>query len=158
MTRINGKFAATIVTATAVVLALGACTNDNGASEETKAKISSAVTSTPEATGETGPGEALRSSIEATASSAVSGIGKAWDNAKLTAFTAAFRTAYPNLSSDRDDESIESIVKETCTAIDAGASDQELTDKVTEVATNDGTVPTADQAARILQIVRPACP
>ncbi|CAM3153932.1 Lipoprotein [Prescottella defluvii] len=157
MTRINGKLAATIVTATAVVLALGSCTNDNGASEETKAKISSAVTSTPE-NSETGPGEALRSSIEATASSAVSGIGKAWDNAKLTAFTAAFRTAYPNLSSDRDDESIESIVKETCTAIDAGASDQELTDKVTEVATNDGTVPTEDQAARILQIVRPACP
>ncbi|ORL37899.1 hypothetical protein A6I87_00365 [Prescottella equi] len=154
MTRINGRLTAAIVTATAVVLALGACSNDNGTSEETKERISSAVTSTPE----TGPGEALKSSIQATASSAVSGIGGAWDNAKLTTFVAAFRTAYPNLSSDRDDESIESIVKETCTAIDSGASDEQLSAKVKETAANDGTVPTDDQVDRILQLVRPACP
>ncbi len=97
------------------------------------------------------------SSIQATASSAVSGIGGAWDNAKLTTFVAAFRTAYPNLSSDRDDESIESIVKETCTAIDSGASDEQLSAKVKETAANDGTVPTDDQVDRILQLVRPAC-
>ncbi|PTR30356.1 hypothetical protein C8K36_102204 [Rhodococcus sp. OK519] len=165
MTRIKGRFTVGIVTATAVVLTLGACSNDNGTSEETKEKISSAVTSTTEP----GPGEAMRSSIQstasgmvssiqATASSAVSGIGGAWDNAKLTGFVATFRTAYPNLSSDRDDESIESVVKETCTAIDSGASDDEVTAKVKETAANGGTVPTDDQADRILQMVRPACP
>lgn len=154
MGRIIGRTTATIVTASALVVALAACSNDGGTSEDTKAKITSAVTSTTES----GPGEAMRSSIEATASSAVSGIGKAWDDAKLTAFVAAFRTAYPNLSSDRDDESIESIVKETCTAREAGASDEEQVAKVKEVATNDGTVPTEDQANRILQLVKPACP
>lgn len=165
MTRINGRLTAAIVTATVVVLTVGACSNDNGTSEETKERISSAVTSTPES----GPGEAMKSSIQstasglvssiqATASSAVSGIGGAWDNAKLTAFVATFRTAYPNLSSDRDDESIESIVKETCSAKESGASDEELTAKVKETATNDGTVPTDDQVDRILQLVRPACP
>ncbi|GAB2658285.1 hypothetical protein ABI214_06570 [Prescottella soli] len=165
MRSIIGKTTATIVTASALAFGLSACTNNGGTSEETKEKISSAVTSTPE----TGPGEALRSSVQQTASglvssvqetasSVVSGIGGAWDQAKLTAFTATFRTAYPNLSSDRSDDSIESIVKETCTAIDAGASDQALVAKVTQVATNDGTVPTEDQANRILQLVRPACP
>ncbi|QKT14010.1 hypothetical protein HUN07_07995 [Rhodococcus sp. W8901] len=152
MWKTTGKTTATIVAATTAVFVITACSNDGGTSQETKEKISSAATSEP------GPGEALRSSIESTASSAVSGISGAWDQAKLTAFTATFRTAYPNLSSDRDDESIESIVKETCTAIDSGASDQDLVAKVTEVATNDGTVPTEDQANRILQIVRPACP
>lgn len=165
MARINGKFTAAIVTATVVVLTLGACGDDNGTSEETKAKISSAVTSTPEP----GPGEALRSSIQATASglvssiqatasSAVSGIGGAWDDAKLMGFVAAFRTAYPNLSSDRDDESIESIVKETCTVIESGASNEQQVAKVKETATNGGTAPTDDQADRILQLVKPACP
>ncbi|MFM1723569.1 hypothetical protein ABEU20_002139 [Rhodococcus sp. PAM 2766] len=165
MTRINGRLTAAIVTATVVVLTVGACSNDNGTSEETKERISSAVTSTPEQ----GPGEALKSSIQATASSvvssiqatassAVSGIGGAWDSAKLTTFVAAFRTAYPNLSSDRDDESIESIVKETCPAIEANAGDDELKAKVKETASNDGTVPTDDQVDRILQLVRPACP
>ncbi|MDH6283531.1 hypothetical protein M2284_000292 [Rhodococcus sp. LBL1] len=154
MRSIIGKTTATIVTASALVFGLSACTNNGGTSEETKEKISSAVTSTPE----TGPGEALRTSVQETASSVVSGIGGAWDQAKLTAFTATFRTVYPNLSSDRSDESIESIVKETCTAIDSGANDQEQVAKVTQVATNDGTVPTQDQANRILQLVKPACP
>jgi len=154
MRSIIGKATATIVTASALVFGLSACNNNGGTSEETKEKISSAVTSTPEA----GPGEALRSSVQETASSVVSGITGAWDQAKLNTFTAGFRTLYPNLASDRSDESIESIVKETCTAIESGASDQQQVAKVTQTATNHGTVPTEDQANRILQMVKPACP
>ena len=146
-----GRATAIAVTASALVCTVTACTGD-GTSDETKAKISSAVTSTP------GSGEGLRSSVQETASSAASGIAGAWDEAKLTAFVAAFRTAYPNLSSDRDDASIESIVVQTCPDIDSGASDEELVAKVPAVAANGGTAPTGDQAQRILQLVRPACP
>src|SRR6476646_6228466 len=92
----TGKTTATIVAATTAVFVITACSNDGGTYQETKEKISSAATSEP------GPGEALRSSIESTASSAissassamssaVSGISGAWDQAKLTAFTATFR-------------------------------------------------------------------
>ncbi|RVW02848.1 hypothetical protein [Rhodococcus xishaensis] len=165
MGRIMGKTAATLVTASALFVAVAACADNGGTSEETREKISSAVTATPEP----GPAEALRSSvqataselvssIQATASSLVSGIGEAWDDAKLSAFVATFRTAYPSLSSDRDDESIESIVEETCADIGSGASTEELVAKVTQTATNNGTAPTEDQANRILQLVRPACP
>lgn len=140
---------------------IGACSNDGGTSEETKAKISSAVTSTPE----NNAGEGLQSSassvvsgLQESASSAVSGINGAWDNAKLATFVASFRTFYPSLASDRDDESIEAVVKDTCSAIDSGASDQEQVAKVKETATNGGTVPSDEQAERILQMVKPACP
>lgn len=161
MGRINGRTTASIVAASALVFALGACSNDGGTSEETKEKISSAVTSTPES----GSGEGLQSSassvvsgLQESASSAVSGINKAWDDAKLATFVASFRTFYPNLSSDRDDESIQSVVKDTCSAIDEGATDDEQVAKVKETATNGDTVPTDDQAHRILQMVKPACP
>lgn len=154
MARFHGKITAAVAAASALVFVLAGCSDDGGSSQDTKERISSAVTATQSPRS----GEALRSSIEATASSVVSGIGGAWDNVKLTTFVAAFRTAYPNLSSDRADDSIELIVKETCTAIDAGASTEQQVAKVTETATNHETVPTSDQANRILQMVKPTCP
>ncbi|WP_305094297.1 hypothetical protein [Prescottella sp. R16] len=146
--------AATLVAASALVFTLAACGDDGGTSEETKAKISSAVTSTTEPS----PAEALRSSIEATASSALSSVGDAWDNAKLTTFVAAFRAAYPDLARDRDDDSIETIVKDTCTEREDGATDDELLAKVKDVAAYGGTAPSDEQADRILQMVKLACP
>ncbi|QBJ97687.1 hypothetical protein ERC79_18370 [Rhodococcus sp. ABRD24] len=153
MGRIMGKGTATIVTAAVAVLTLTACST-NETSPETREKISSAVTSTEEVTS----GGGFRSSIEASASSLASSIGGAWDQAKLTAFVAAFRTAYPNLASDRDDQSIETILEDTCADIDANTSEQELVTKVTQRATNGGTVPTDDQARHILQLVKATCP
>ncbi|QCQ90202.1 hypothetical protein [Rhodococcus sp. SGAir0479] len=161
MGRNKGRTTATIVAASALVVALAACNNDGGTSEETKEKISSAVTSTTEPS----PGEEVQSSassvvsgLQQSASSAVSGLDRAWDNAKLATFVASFRTFYPNLASDRDDESIETVVKDTCSAIDSGASAEEQVAKVKETAANGGTEPTDEQADRILQMVKPACP
>ncbi|WP_137724999.1 hypothetical protein [Prescottella subtropica] len=154
MGRHPGKKVATIVAASALVFGLAACSTDGGTSEETKAKITSAVTSTTEPS----PAEALRSSIEATASTALSSIGAAWDDAKLSVFVAAFREAYPDLSSNRDDDAIRAIVKDTCTARDAGADEATLLATVEKTAADGATAPTREQAERILQMVRLACP
>lgn len=80
------------------------------------------------------------------------------DQAKLAAFVAAFRTRYPDLSIDRDDESIQEIVLDTCDDIAEGASDQQINDEVRDNAEHDGAVPTQDEVEQIRQMVAPACP
>lgn len=80
------------------------------------------------------------------------------DQAKLTAFVAAFRTRYPDLSRDRDDESIQEIVLDTCDDISEGASEQQINDEIRDNAEHDGAVPTQAEVEQIRQMVTPACP
>lgn len=80
------------------------------------------------------------------------------DQAKLAAFVVAFRTAYADLSQDRDDESIQEIVFSSCNAIADGATEQEVTKEIRDLAANDGTEATQSQAEQIYKLVTPACP
>jgi hypothetical protein len=83
--------------------------------------------------------------------------GAQLDKAKLAAFVASFRTGYAELAEDRNDESIEHIVIESCIDIANGADEQTVTANTT-LAENEGTTPTAEQAGQIYRLVVPACP
>ncbi|WP_092807896.1 hypothetical protein [Rhodococcus globerulus] len=80
------------------------------------------------------------------------------DQGKLTAFVVAFRTRYPDLSQDRDDEDIKEIVLDTCDDIAQGASEQQVSDEIRDQAEHNGVVPTQVQVDEIYDMVTPACP
>lgn len=141
-----------VVTAVACAGVLSACGEDDSAtSEGVRSSVDVAVTSAQERV------EGAASSVQSAASSVAEQAGGWFDEAKLGAFVTAFRAAYPNLSADRETQSIETIVTETCPLIEDGADDAEVNAKVGELAVNGSAEPTDDQAARIAQLVRVAC-
>lgn len=91
-------------------------------------------------------------------SGVVTSVESAVDEAKLTAFVAAFRTGYSELAENRSDEDIEKIVTESCTHLAAGADKQTVTVEIETLAANDGNRPTPEQAENIYNLVAPACP
>jgi len=80
------------------------------------------------------------------------------DQAKLASFVVAFRTRYSELAQDRDDDSIEAIVLQSCDAIGEGTDEQQVTDEIRTLAAHNGNEPSQDQAAQIYDLVTPACP
>lgn len=91
-------------------------------------------------------------------SDVVTSVESAVDEAKLTAFVAAFRTGYSELAENRSDEDIEKIVTESCTHLAAGADKQTVTVEIETLAANDDNRPTPEQAENIYNLVAPACP
>ncbi|MBH0123715.1 hypothetical protein ACWDUD_02540 [Rhodococcus sp. NPDC003382] len=143
------------VAALAVACTLAACSSDEDntpASEEAQSSLGAVVTSVRE------QAEGAVSSVQSAAESAAEKAGEAIDQAKLSAFVGTFRTAYPDLAADRETESIEKIVTDTCPMIEDGAPQQDIDATVQELATNGSVEPTDDQAARIAQLVKVACP
>ncbi|TSD47581.1 hypothetical protein FFI94_016530 [Rhodococcus sp. KBS0724] len=80
------------------------------------------------------------------------------DRGKLTAFVVAFRTRYPDLSRDRDDQDIKEIVLDTCDDIADGDTRQQVSDEIRDQAEHNGLVPTQAQIDEIYDMVIPACP
>ncbi|MFD6857337.1 hypothetical protein ACFWCF_08350 [Rhodococcus sp. NPDC060090] len=141
-----------VITVAACAGVLSACgEGDSPTSEGVRSSAGVAVTSVQEGA------QGAASSVQSAASSAAERAGDWFDSAKLGAFVAAFRAAYPNLSADRETQSIETIVTETCPLIEDGADDAEVNAKVGELAANGSAEPTDDQSARIAQLVRVAC-
>ena len=160
----------TAVFAAAMVgLALTSCSSNSGTTNEGN-RVSGAVTteqsaatSAKEAAGSAASSaraaaESAASSAKEAAGTAASKVGQAFDQAKLATFVGAFRIAYPDLATGRTDASIEAIVTDTCPAIAAGQDEQATINQVGALAANDGTHPTPDQAQRIYQLVKIACP
>ncbi|MFV9455345.1 hypothetical protein ACNJ7E_18115 [Rhodococcus sp. NM-2] len=79
-------------------------------------------------------------------------------NADLAAFVAAFRSRYPELASNRNDESIAHIAIEPCIDLANGADEQTVTTTIADQAENRGTLPTPEQAQQIYRLVEPICP
>ncbi|WP_420751647.1 hypothetical protein [Rhodococcus sp. O3] len=142
------------VAAVAVACTLAACSSDDDTktNDDVQSSVGAIVTSVRE------QAEGAVSSVQSAASSAAEKAGEAIDQAKLSAFVGTFRTAYPDLAADRDDQSIEKIVTDTCPMIEDGAPQQDIDATVKELATNGSVEPTDDQTARIAQLVQVACP
>ncbi|QHE72733.1 hypothetical protein [Rhodococcus sp. WAY2] len=79
-------------------------------------------------------------------------------NADLAAFVAAFRTRYPELASNRNDDSIAHIAIEPCIDLANGADEPTVTATITAQAENRGTLPTPEQTQQIYRLVAPICP
>ncbi|NLV80685.1 MAG: hypothetical protein GXY65_15380 [Rhodococcus sp.] len=136
-------FAAGVATA-----AIAGCgTDDAPSTDDLRSSAGAVVTSVKEGA------EGALSSVQSAGAQA----GDAIDQAQLSAFVAAFRAAYPDLSADRETSSIETIVTETCPLVDEDASDDDIRAKVAETATNGSAEPTDDQVGQITQMVRAAC-
>ncbi|MDV2476409.1 hypothetical protein ACFWDA_06120 [Rhodococcus zopfii] len=142
------------VAAVAVACTLAACTSeeDTPAGEQLQSSVGAVMTSVRE------QAEGAVSSVQSAASSAAEQAGGAIDQAKLSAFVGTFRTAYPDLAADRETQSIEKIVTDTCPMIEDQAPQEDIDATVKELATNGSVAPTDDQAARIAQLVKVACP
>lgn len=140
--------------AAGTVLALAACGNDDdsGNSSETRPEATMHLETDHETTHETHRNGATQTTVTSTDQ-----LGT-FDQAKLTAFVAAFRTGYSDLSEDRDDASIENIAITSCNDLANGVDQQTVTDNLRSLAANHGTVPTQEQADMIYQMVTPACP
>lgn len=131
---------------------LTACSAEDAPTEDgVRSSVSEAATNVQDQAG------GVASSVREAASGAADKAGDVFDDAKMSAFVGAFRAGYPQLAEDRETSSIETIVTETCPLIDGDASDQEVNEKVGELAANGSSVPDDEQAARIAQLVRIAC-
>ncbi len=130
------------------VLATGACGNNDGDEEADNGVATSIQNMTPP----TG-----RATNEETSTSGTADLGTL-DQAKLASFVVAFRTGYSELAEDRDDESIEAIVLQSCDALGTGTDEQQVTEQIRTLAAHNGNEPTQDQAEQIYNLVTPACP
>jgi hypothetical protein len=134
------------VIAAAALCVLAAC--GEGDSTENRTQLSDAATSAGSPV--SGGRQALESARETA--------GAQLDKAKLAAFVASFRTGYAELAEDRNDESIEHIVIESCIDIANGVDEHTVTTIITALAENHSTTPTAEQAGQIYRLVVRACP
>ncbi|QCQ93325.1 hypothetical protein [Rhodococcus sp. SGAir0479] len=146
------KAIATAAIGIAAVTSLVACGNDD--SDETPATTENETTTSmmeePTTTAEnTTAGETSVTSTDQLGT---------FDQAKIDAFVAAFRTRYSDLSQDRDDDSIENIVIDSCQQLANGVDEQQVTEKIRVSAANGGTQPTQEEAEQIYDMVTPACP
>ena len=142
----NRTIAATILAGT--LIATGACGNNDG-DEETNNGIATSIQNMTPPTG--------RATNEETSTSGSADLGTL-DQAKLASFVVAFRSGYSELAEDRDDESIEAIVLQSCDAIGAGTDEQQITEEIRTLAAHNGNEPTQDQAEQIYDLITPACP
>ncbi|WP_145709423.1 hypothetical protein [Rhodococcus rhodochrous] len=78
--------------------------------------------------------------------------------AQITAFTTAFRTQFPALSTGRRDKSIASVLENSCQEISVGKNEQNLLRNASMCAAYQDTIPTEEQTAEILALVRAHCP
>ena len=111
-----------VVAVVAVACTLAACSTDDDtpAGEQLQSSVGAVVTSVRE------QAEGAVSSVQSVASSAAEQAGVAVDQAKLSAFVGTFRTAYPNLAADRETQSIEKIVTDTCPMIADGSPQEDI--------------------------------
>ncbi|MGV9745127.1 hypothetical protein ACWDTG_09440 [Rhodococcus zopfii] len=141
------KIIAAALVASGAVLSLVACGDDDSDSASvTTDSVELQPTSTAEET------TAAETSVTSTEQ-----LGMI-DRGKLDAFVVAFRTGYSDLSENRDDASIESIVIVSCNDLSNGVDEQQVTDKIMTLAANNDVQPTPEQAERIYDLVTPACP
>ncbi|WP_420880969.1 hypothetical protein [Rhodococcus sp. (in: high G+C Gram-positive bacteria)] len=151
------KIASAIMIASATVVFASSCSSDDNDSTDASVTASATTTASSAANDLGDKASEMASSASSAASSVAAGAGDAVDSAKQAAFVATFRASYSDLATDRDDDSIEAIVDDTCALREKGASDDELKEAVKGLAANGTTVPSDEQASRILDMAVAAC-
>ncbi|EGD25045.1 hypothetical protein GS504_13950 [Rhodococcus hoagii] len=153
----RNRIASAIMIAAATVGFATACSNDDN--DSTDASVTASATTTASSASDDLGDKAseMASSASSAASSVASQAGDAVDSAKQAAFVATFRASYSDLATDRDDESIKAITEDTCALREKGATDDELKEAVKGLAANGTTVPSDEQASRILDMAVAAC-
>ena len=148
----------TIATAaiSAALLALVSCSSNTGTSPTeqttttTRAAASATTTQTASST------QPIRSTEEPTRPPATPNYESS--DVQVAAFTTAFRTQFPALSTGRRDKSIASVLENSCQEISVGKDEQNLLRNAGMRAAYQDTTPTDQQAAEILALVRAHCP
>ena len=153
----RNRIASAIMLAAATVgFATAGSSNDN---DSTDASVTASATTTASSASDNLGDKAseMASSASSAASSVASQAGDAVDSAKQAAFVATFRASYSDLATDRDDDSIKAIAEDTCALREKGATDDELKEAVKGLAATGTTVPSDEQASRILDMAVAAC-
>ncbi|MFC9516054.1 hypothetical protein ACFTSD_10045 [Nocardiaceae bacterium NPDC056970] len=153
----RNRIASAIMIAAATVAFGTACSSDDNDSTDASVTASATTTASSAADDLGDKASQAASSASSVASSVAAQAGDAVDSAKQAAFVAAFRTSYSDLATDRDDDSIKAITEDTCALREKGASDDELKVAVQGLAANGTTVPSDEQASRILDMAVAAC-
>ena len=153
----RNRIASAIMIASTAVFFASACSSDDSDSADASVTASATTTASSEANDLGDKASEMASSASSAVSSVAAEAGDVVDSAKRATFVAAFRAAYSDLATDRDDDSIEAITEDTCALREKGASDDELKLAVRGLAANGATVPSDDQTSRILDMAVAAC-
>lgn len=101
-------------------------------------------------------------SVAGSASSIAASVGERagglLDEAKVGTFVAAFRAQFGGLAENRDDNAIKNLLTSTCTEIVNGADESAIVADLEVEAASGGVKPTTEQAQRIFDQAKLACP
>ncbi|WP_157108372.1 hypothetical protein [Aldersonia kunmingensis] len=133
--------AAFAASATALVLFVSGCSDDEPTAQE--AAASSA--------------EAAISSAQSTAQSLQDKAGEMWDDAKVSGFVTVYRATYSTLAEGKSDEEIKAILVDTCGDISDGKSEAEVKEEISKRAENNGDKPSDMQVNTMYIAIKPLC-
>ena len=152
------RLAATVVTAAAALtLVLSGCSSeDQQAAQDTAGNVAESAQNAAE-----GAVSSARSAAPGLGSSAESlgdRAGSVFDDAKRATFVAAYKAQFSALSEGKSDEEIEALLGGICQQISDGKDEAAIVTDIEAQATNNGTAPSADEAGRIFDQAKLACP
>lgn len=102
------------------------------------------------------------SDVAGSASSVASSVGERagslFDDAKVQGFVVAFRTQFGALADSRDDTAIENLLTSTCTEIASGTDESSIVSQLEIEAASGDAKPSTEQAQRIFDQAKLACP
>lgn len=84
--------------------------------------------------------------------------GTLFDDAKVQAFVVAFRAQFGALAENRDDTAIKNLLTSTCTEIAAGTDESSVVAQLEVEAAAGDVGPSTEQAQRIFDQAKLACP
>lgn len=102
--------------------------------------------------------DGVAGSASSVASSVGERAGSLFDDVKVQAFVAAFRAQFGELADGRDDTAITNLLTSTCTEIAGGADESSVVADLEIEAASGDSRPSTEQAQRIYDQARLACP
>lgn len=138
--------------AVAAAILVAGCGNSDDGKESAPATTPPAASSTPAVT------QAPAASAAASSPAAASTRSDRPTAADTTAFVAAFRSAYPELSNGRRDNPIANLLANTCQEISIGKEPHIIVSNTGKRAAYQDVSPTPEQAQAIYDLVTEHCP
>ncbi|MGU3432257.1 hypothetical protein ACNHUS_04495 [Actinomycetes bacterium M1A6_2h] len=152
------KLATAVISASAAAtLLLTGCSSDDqqSASDTANNLLTSANNA---AGGVVSSVESAAPGVKSSAASVAENAGGLFDDAKGAAFVAAYKAQFSSLADGKSDDDIKGLLTTTCQQISDGADESAVVTSIEQNAANNGTAPSADDAKKIYDQAKIACP
>ena len=148
---------ATLAAAATLALVLGGCSSEDQQSAQDTAN-NAAESVGDAAQGALSSAQSAAPGIQSSAGSLADDAGNVFDDAKRATFVAAYKAQFSALSEGKSDEDIESLLGSICQQITDGKEKDAVVTDIRSQATNNGNEPGVDEAGRIYDQAKVACP